>query len=65
MKPVALVSTLPPVKSSVIRRVWPAGTSPARLLLPVRTIVSGVAAGAASSSVAPVRTSDPLIVPPW
>ena len=64
MKPVALVSVLGP-PGSVMRRVWPAGTSPVRLFAPTRTIVSGTAGDAASSSVAPVRTSEPVIAPPW
>ena len=65
VKPAALVSVLAP-PASVIRRVWPAGTSLARVFaLPSRMNVSGLAAGAARSSVAPDRTTAPVIVPPW
>ena len=65
VKPAALVSVLGPLLLSVIRRVWPAGTSLARVFAPSRMKVSGLAAGAASSRVAPARTNEPLIVPPW
>ena len=66
MKPVALVSVLALPALSVSRRVWPAGTSPVRLLAPVED--ERVRSGGRGGQLEGRPGQDErrrLIVPPW
>ena len=64
VKPAALVSVLGP-PGSVIRRVWPAGTSPRQDVRAVQDERVRVAAGGGQVERRPGQDDAPVIVPPW